>query len=133
MNERLSMDKVRLDRWLWAARFFKTRPLATEAVNGGKVTVNGARAKPGRAVSVGDELTIRRGPFVFDVVVRGVAGRRGPADIATQLYEESAESREKRSRLAAQLQQQRALRTEQRGRPEKKERRALIRFLRRRR
>lgn len=133
MNEQRGIDRVRLDKWLWAARFFKTRPLATEAVSGGKVTVNGARAKPGRTVSVGDELTIRRGPFVFDVVVRGVAGRRGPADVAAQLYEESEESREKRSRLAAQLQQQRALRTEQRGRPDKKERRTLIRFLRRRR
>lgn len=133
MNEQLGIDRVRLDKWLWAARFFKTRPLATEAVSGGKVTVNGARAKPGRAVSVGDALTIRRGPFVFDIIVRGVAGRRGPADLAARLYEETEESREKRSRLAAQLQQQRALRTEQRGRPDKKERRALIRFLRRRR
>jgi ribosome-associated heat shock protein Hsp15 len=133
MNGQLSIDRVRLDKWLWAARFFKTRPLATEAVSGGKVTVNGARAKPGRAVSVGDELTIRRGPFVFDVIVRGVAGRRGPADVAARLYEETEESREKRSRLATQLQQQRALRAEQRGRPDKKERRALIRFLRRRR
>ncbi len=133
MNEQLGVHRVRLDKWLWAARFFKTRPLATEAVSGGKVTLNGARAKPGRAVSVGDELTIRRGPFVYDVVVRGVAGRRGPADIAARLYEETEESREKRSHLAAQLQQQRALRTEQRGRPDKKERRALIRFLRRRR
>jgi ribosome-associated heat shock protein Hsp15 len=133
MNGQLSIDRVRLDKWLWAARFFKTRPLATEAVSGGKVTVNGARAKPGRAVSVGDELTIRRGPFVFDVIVRGVAGRRGPADVAARLYEETEESREKRSRLATQLQQQRALRAEQRGRPDQKERRALIRFLRRRR
>lgn len=133
MNEQLGIDRVRLDKWLWAARFFKTRPLATEAVSGGKVTVNGARAKPGRTVSVGDALTIRRGPFVFDIIVRGVAGRRGPADLAARLYEETEESREKRSRLAAQLQQQRALRTEQRGRPDKKERRALIRFLRRRR
>ena len=133
MIETLPVDKVRVDKWLWAARFFKTRPLATEAVSGGKVTINGARAKPGRAVSVGDTLSIRRGPFVFDVVVRGVTGRRGPAEIAARLYEETDESREKRSRLAAQLQQQRALRTAQRGRPDKKERRALIRFLRRRR
>jgi ribosome-associated heat shock protein Hsp15 len=133
MNEQIGIDRVRLDKWLWAARFFKTRPLATEAVGGGKVMVNGARAKPGRAVSVGDALTIRRGPFVFNVVVRGVAGRRGPADVAARLYEETEESREKRSRLAAQLQEQRALRAEQRGRPEKKDRRAIIRFLRRRR
>ncbi len=133
MIETLPVDKVRVDKWLWAARFFKTRPLATEAVSGGKVTINGTRAKPGRAVSVGDALTIRRGPFVFDVVVRGVTGRRGPAEIAARLYEETDESREKRSQLAAQLQQQRALRAAQRGRPDKKERRALIRFLRRRR
>lgn len=126
-------DKVRLDKWLWAARFFKTRPLATEAVTGGKVYVNGARAKPGRPVCVGDEVAIRRGPYLFDVLVRGVAGRRGPAPLASQLYEETEESRENRARIAARLQEHQALRTEQRGRPNKRDRRMMIRFLRRRR
>lgn len=133
MSEGRQLDRVRIDKWLWAARFFKTRPLATEAVTGGKVYVNGARAKPGRAVAVGDHLSIRRGPYIFDIVVHGLAGRRGPAALAASLYEESAESRENRARLAADLQGERTLRAEQRGRPDKRERRTLIRFLRRRR
>ena len=133
MTEHHSAEKVRLDKWLWAARFFKTRPLATEAVTGGKVYVNGARAKPGRPVSVGDEVVIRRGPYLFDVMVRGIASRRGPAPLASQLYEETDESRENRARLSAQLEEQQGLRAEQRGRPHKRDRRMMIRFLRRRR
>ncbi len=133
MSEGRDLDRVRIDKWLWAARFFKTRPLATEAVTGGKVYVNGVRAKPGRALAVGDHLSIRRGPYVFDIVVRGLAGRRGPAALAASLYEESTESRENRARTAAQLQGERALRADQRGRPDKRERRTLARFLRRRR
>lgn len=133
MNQQHSAAKVRLDKWLWAARFFKTRPLATEAVTGGKVYVNGVRAKPGRPVCIGDEVVIRRGPYLFDVMVRGIASRRGPAPLASQLYEETEESRENRARLATQLQEQQSLRTEQRGRPHKRDRRMMIRFLRRRR
>lgn len=133
MTQQHRADKVRLDKWLWAARFFKTRPLATEAVTGGKVYVNGARTKPGRPVCIGDEVAIRRGPYLFDVLVRGIGSRRGPAPLASQLYEETEESRENRARVAARLQEQQALRTEQRGRPEKRDRRLTIRFLRRRR
>ncbi|MFQ5936695.1 MAG: RNA-binding S4 domain-containing protein, partial [Acidiferrobacterales bacterium] len=102
MNQEHSIHTVRLDKWLWAARFFKTRPLATEAVTGGKVYVNGVRAKPGRVLSVGDAVTVRRGPYLFDVIVRGLAGRRGPASLAAELYEESKESRENRARVATQ-------------------------------
>ncbi len=127
------LARVRLDKWLWAARFFKTRALASEAVAGGKVYLNGARAKPGRAVAVGDHLNIRRGPYVFDIVVRALASRRGPAALAASLYEESEQSREERARVATQLENARALHSEQRGRPDKRERRTLIRFLRRRR
>ncbi len=133
IKEGQELERVRLDKWLWAARFFKTRALATEAVAGGKVYLNGGRAKPGRALTVGDQLQIRRGPYVFDVVVRALASRRGPAALAASLYEESEQSREERARTATQLESTRALRSEQRGRPDKRERRTLIRFLRRRR
>ncbi len=131
MNQEQHIDKVRLDKWLWAARFFKTRPLATEAVSGGKVHVNGMRAKPGRAVSVGDQLTIRRGRYVFEIIVRGLASRRGSASQAVLLYEETEESQRNRARLAEQLKEQRTARAEQRGRPSKRDRRTMIRFLRR--
>jgi ribosome-associated heat shock protein Hsp15 len=126
-----STERVRLDKWLWAARFFKTRPLATEAIAGGKVQINGARAKPGKAISIGDQLTIRRGRYLFVVIVRGLASRRGPASRTAELYEETKESQEDRAQTAQQLEQQRELRTQQRGRPNKRERRTLIRYLRR--
>ncbi|MFQ5758028.1 MAG: RNA-binding S4 domain-containing protein [Acidiferrobacterales bacterium] len=131
MHDVSSAEKVRLDKWLWAARFFKTRPLATEAIAGGKVQVNGARAKPGKAIAVGDQLTIRRGRFLFVVIVRGLATRRRPASQAALLYEETQESQEDRAQTAQQLHEQRALRAQQRGRPSKRDRRTLIRYLRR--
>src|SRR5436190_12517597 len=96
-------DRVRLDKWLWAARFFKTRSLATEAVGGGKVEVNGERAKPSKAVRPGDEVRLRLGPYEHVMIVRRLAERRGPASIAQTLYEETQASREGRERLAAQL------------------------------
>src|SRR5690349_25013192 len=83
---------VRLDKWLWAARFFKTRSLATEAVNGGKVELNGLRPKPSKDVKIGDQLRVRLGPFVHAITIRALSERRGPAAVAAQLYEESAES-----------------------------------------
>jgi ribosome-associated heat shock protein Hsp15 len=131
MHDASSTEKVRLDKWLWAARFFKTRPLATEAIAGGKVQVNGARAKPGKAIAVGDQLSIRRGRFLFVVIVRGLATRRRPASQAALLYEETQESQEDRAQTAQQLHEQRALRAQQRGRPSKRDRRSLIRYLRR--
>lgn len=131
MNELRNTDKVRLDKWLWAARFFKTRPLATEAVIGGKVHVNGVRVKPGKAVSIGDQITIRRGRYMFVVIVRGLSTRRGPASQAAMLYEETEESRENRAHIAAQLKEQREFRAQQRGRPSKRDRRVITRFLRR--
>jgi ribosome-associated heat shock protein Hsp15 len=131
MHDVSSMEKARLDKWLWAARFFKTRPLATEAISGGKVQVNGARAKPGKAIAVGDQLTIRRGRFLFVVIVRGLATRRRAASQAALLYEETQESQEDRAQTAQQLHEQRALRAQQRGRPSKRDRRSLIRYLRR--
>lgn len=89
--------RVRLDKWLWAARFFKTRALATEAVQGGRVHLNGQRAKPSKDVRLGDELVITRpGAAPVTLHVRAVSDRRGPASEAQQLYEETAESTEAR-------------------------------------
>src|SRR5215218_1431268 len=85
--------RVRLDKWLWAARFFKTRSQAAEAIEGGKVQVAGERVKRAKLVQAGDELRIRLGPYEHVVLVRGVSERRGPASVAAQLYEETAESK----------------------------------------
>jgi len=95
------MNSVRIDKWLWAARFFKTRALATDAVAGGRVRVNGERVKPARDVRVDDVLEIGRGELRWTVVVRAVADRRGSAAVAGALYEETAESVAARERAAA--------------------------------
>ncbi|HET6579879.1 MAG TPA: RNA-binding S4 domain-containing protein, partial [Gemmatimonadales bacterium] len=95
--------RVRLDKWLWAARFFKTRSLAAEAVAGGKVQVNGERAKRARPLQAGDEVRVRLGPYEHVVMVRALSGRRGPAAEAAELYEERPESRAAREATAQQL------------------------------
>ena len=95
------MDPVRLDRWLWAARLVKTRALGVEAIKGGRVDVNGERAKPSRDVRPGDTIAIRGSSLRRTVVVRGTAVKRGPASEAALLYEETEESRELRERIAA--------------------------------
>src|SRR5258708_2785555 len=92
------MERVRIDKWLWAARFFKTRSTATEAVAGGHGQVAGARVKPAREVAVGARLEITRGQERFTVVVTGLAERRGSASVAAQLYEETPESAAERAR-----------------------------------
>lgn len=120
-------DHVRLDKWLWAARFFKTRALAAEAIEGGKVQLNGDRAKRAKPVQPGDELIVRLGPYAHHVIVRGLSGRRGPASEAATLYEETAESRTARETLAAQLRNVAPL-FQDRGRPSKKDRRDIDRF-----
>ena len=97
MNETPKTDKVRLDKWLWATRFFRTRPLATEAITGGKVHVNGQRVKPGKILCIGDKLSIRHRRNLYVIIVRGLASRRGPASQASLLYEESEESRQNRA------------------------------------
>lgn len=88
----MAEDKVRIDKWLWAARFFKTRSMAAQAVSGGKVHVNGARIKPARLVQPGDELRIRRGELEFVVIVQGLSEKRRPAREAQLLYEETESS-----------------------------------------
>ncbi len=90
------MDAVRIDKWLWAARFYKTRALATEAVLGGHVHLNGTRVKPAKDVRVGDALQIRIGTFEWVVDVRALSDKRGPASVAQALYDETPESREAR-------------------------------------
>ena len=121
-------DKVRLDKWLWAARFFKTRALAAEAVEGGKVQLNGDRPKRARALQVGDELRIRLGPFEHIVAVRALSDRRGPATQAAALYQETEASRRAREALAIQLKSLHSLFGPEKGRPTKKDRREIERL-----
>ena len=122
-------DKVRLDKWLWAARFFKTRTLAVEAIAGGKVHLNGNRIKPGHGVATGDQLRIRKGPYEFIVQVKELSTRRGPASVAAMLYEETPESRATRDQLA-ELHRLSALATPHTDRrPNKKQRRQISRFI----
>ena len=120
--------KVRLDKWLWAARFFKTRSLATEAVDGGKVDVNGQRAKPAKLIGPGDEVRVRVNQQLHVVHVRDVAERRGSASVAQTLYEETAESRAARERHAEQMRLAAPSFDFEDGRPTKKDRRELGRW-----
>jgi len=127
-------NSVRVDKWLWAARFFKTRSLATDAVAGGKVEVNGERAKPAKLVKPGDEIRLRLAPYEHVLIVRALGNRRGPASVAHTLYEETAASVAERQRLAEQLRMAPATFVfEDRGRPTKKDRRELSKFRERRR
>jgi ribosome-associated heat shock protein Hsp15 len=119
---------VRLDKWLWAARFFKTRSAAAQAVDGGKVDVNGERAKRAHSVQAGETITIRRPPYEQVIVVRAVAELRGPAAVAATLYEETEASREARLRLAYQLKNAPTLTFEGGGRPTKRDRREIERL-----
>jgi ribosome-associated heat shock protein Hsp15 len=121
-------DKVRLDRWLWAARFFKTRSLAAEAVDGGKIQVNGARVKRSKLVEVGDVLRIRKPPYEFTVEVREPAQHRPAAKVAQGFYEETPESLRRRELLRQQLKHQPSAEHEGKGRPTKRDRRRIERF-----
>jgi ribosome-associated heat shock protein Hsp15 len=121
-------DEVRLDKWLWAARFFKTRSVATEAVNGGKVELNGLRPKPSKPLKIGDQLRIRVGPFIHTITVRALSDRRGPAAAAALLFEESAESIAARERLREQHRLAPPAHYQDGGRPTKKNRRQLSAF-----
>ena len=121
-------DRTRVDKWLWAARFYKTRSLAAEAVAGGKVQVNGERVKRAKPLQVGDEVRIRQGPYEHLVVVRELSDQRGPAARAVALYEETAESRAAREAMALQLKSLHTAFVPERGRPTKKDRRDIRRF-----
>lgn len=120
------MEKLRIDKWLWAARFYKTRSLAAEEIGKGRVEVNGQEAKPAREVKVGDTVAMRREGIVRTVVVRGLSQVRGPAPVAQHLYEETAESIRERERSAEQRRyaKEPSLSIEN-GRPTKRGRREL--------
>ncbi|MEP7326845.1 MAG: S4 domain-containing protein [Gemmatimonadota bacterium] len=118
----------RLDKWLWAARFFKTRALAAEAIDAGKVLVDGERVKRARRVRLGDRLGIRLGPYEHRIVVQAISNRRGPASEAATLYEEIAESVATREKLKLEIKASQNLFAHGEGKPSKKDRRDLLRL-----
>lgn len=122
--------KIRIDKWLWAARFFKTRSLASDAINGGHVHLNGSCIKTSRAVAIGDELRIRRGHEQMVVMVQALSDKRGPAAVARTLYAETEASRTAREQSAEQRRLQSAGVSLPDRRPNKHERRNIIRFIR---
>jgi ribosome-associated heat shock protein Hsp15 len=121
-------QRLRIDKWLWAARFYKTRSLAAEAVDGGKVQVNGERVKPAKVLKAGDTLAIRNGHFAWQITVLALSERRGPATEASKLYSESDQSRREREEKSALLKIERQSNPFPGGRPTKKQRRQIIRF-----
>ncbi|KAF0284252.1 RNA-binding S4 domain-containing protein [Spiribacter roseus] len=121
-------ESVRLDRWLWAARFFKTRRLAVDAIKGGKVEVDGVRAKPARAVRAGNRLLIRKGPQTFEVDVEDLAEQRGPAPQAQALYTETDASVRARERQRDELRAAAAAQPRPDHRPDRRDRQRLAAF-----
>ena len=119
---------TRLDKWLWAARFFKTRSLAREAISGGKVHLNGYRVKPGRALKPGDSLRIQRGEQEYVIDVVEISTRRGPATVAQTLYEETEESRINREQHLEKRRLEREQNATRERRPDKRQRRRIVRF-----
>lgn len=119
------MERVRIDKWVWAARFFKTRSAATQAVLGGHVHLNGARVKPAKELVVGDRVEVRAGDRRWAVVVRGLADRRGSAGLAVTLYEETAESVAERERRTAERRLSKPPGADLGSRPTKRDRRRL--------
>ena len=126
MNKTIPTDKVRLDKWLWAARFFKTRGLACDEIGKGRVSVNGQAAKASRELHPGDLIGLRQGDMQRTVQIKALTDQRGPAPVAQALYEETPESVAQRLQVAAQrrLNTEPALTIEQ-GRPTKRDRRQL--------
>jgi ribosome-associated heat shock protein Hsp15 len=120
-----AVDQVRIDKWLWAARFFKTRALATEAALGGRVHVNGERVKPSKVVRAGDTVEVTIGTMRWTVAVTGVADRRGPASVAATLYAEAPESRAAREQHALERRLAGPLGSDLGARPTKQARRRL--------
>ena len=119
------MEHVRIDKWLWAARFFKTRSAATDAVLGGRVHLNDARVKPSKEVREGDAIEVRIGQLQWNIVVRGISDRRGPASVATTLYDETPESATAREQRAMELRLARPFGADLGGRPTKQDRRRI--------
>ena len=121
-------DRLRIDKWLWAARFFKTRSLAAQAIDGGRVRVNGARVRPAKDVRPGDEVSVHIGELEWVIEVRGLAARRGPAEEARKLYEEREESRARRQAAVEARKQLPEPAFGLRGRPTKHDRRMMKRL-----
>jgi ribosome-associated heat shock protein Hsp15 len=121
------VEKFRIDKWLYAARFFKTRSLAAEAIERGKVHINGARIKPAKTVAIGDMLTIRIAHYHYEIKVLALSNKRGPASEAQQLYQETEASRKAREVLAEQIKIQ-SQQFYTKGRPTKRDRREIDRF-----
>lgn len=128
MKKEKSSEEVRLDKWLWAARFYKTRAIAREMIEGGKVHYNGQRSKPGKVVELNAELTLRQGNDERTVVVAGISAQRRPASEAQQLYRETDASIEKREKMAQARKMNALTMPHPDRRPDKKERRDLMKF-----
>lgn len=122
-----AQDTIRLDKWLWAARLFKTRSLAADAVERGQVRINDQRIKPARIARLGDQVVVQRSDERIEFVVRGLSGVRGPAAVAQQLYEETPESRARREQASVQRRLARDPAAMIKGRPSKRDARALRR------
>lgn len=121
--------RIRIDKWLWAARFFKTRAMAAAAVSGGKIDLNGAHTKPAKPVKAGDRVELRIGAYEWDITVEALSDRRGPASEAQKLFTETQQSQQARIEKAAQLRAERqSLPLYAKGRPTKKDRRNIIKF-----
>jgi len=127
-TEKTPMEKMRLDKWLWAARFFKTRSLATQAIDNGRVKLNGDRVKPAREVKAGDRLELHIGDFDWTLTVRGLAMQRGPAPLAQALYEEDPVSHARRQQQVSDRKLADNPAAAIRGRPTKRDRRQIHRF-----
>ncbi len=123
MNE--ERPKVRLDKWLWASRFYKTRALAADAIEGGKVEVGGARVKRAKLIQVGDSIRLRLGPYEHVVTVSALSERRGPASVAATLYEETPESKKMREELQFKMKAAAPQFAHDAGKPSKKQRRDI--------
>jgi ribosome-associated heat shock protein Hsp15 len=121
-------ERMRMDKWLWAARFFKTRQLAIDAINGGKVHLNGQRAKPGKEIGVGARLEISKDQYTWDITVRALSSQRRPAPEAALLYEEAPESVARRQEEAARRRDEKGAAFQSEHRPNKKDRRLIHRF-----
>lgn len=121
----MNTESVRIDKWLWAARFFKTRSLATQAVDGGKIRLNGERIKPARNLRIGDRLEIDNGATEWEVLVQALSDKRGPAAVAQKLYTETPQSVAKRQHEAEQRRFFREPSSMIKGRPTKRDRRLL--------
>ena len=121
-------DKVRIDKWLWAARFFRTRALARDAIKGGKVQIEGVRVKPGRTLSVGDTLAVRKGDDEYVITVDDTGDRRLSATLAAEKYTEDPDARVRREAAAEQRKLDRQARQDRQRRPDKRQRRQIVRF-----